>query len=311
MKMKFLSFVLVTLTSLLFLSCKKNDSNQPPVANAGEGQAIQLPKDTVKLTGFGTDVDGSVVGYFWSQIDGPQQAEIGTPNQASTNVDNLSEGKFIFRLTVTDNNGATGSDTVSIIVKPLLIETLIFQPNYNPKEVAVAGNNNGYEASNPNWTEVLAQAWTKDGEPFLVRNALAFDLSSIPANAIIESAILSLFSIPNPQNGDLVHPNYGLDNSLVIQRITTPWEASSVTWAGQPSSTTENQTVISSTNLSFLDLTDIDVTHLVTKMINPNQNYGFLIRLQAEQVYSSRIFCSSRYSDSTKHPKLIVTYKKQ
>jgi hypothetical protein len=309
-KMRLLWLVSFTITFLSFVSCKKHEDNKPPLANAGETYSIQLPKDTVRLTGFGTDVDGSVVGYSWSQTDGPQLAAITTPNQASTFVGNLREGKFVFRLTVTDNNGATGSGTVSVIVMPSLIDTLTLQPNTNPNEVAIAGNDYGYEATNPQWTEVLAQAWTKGGEPLMTRNALAFDLSGIPANATIERAELSLYSSPYPQNGDLVHANFGPDNTLLIQRITTPWNAGSARWTNQPSSTTEDQYIAPLTTSSFLDLTDIDVTAMVAKMISSNQNYGFLIKLQTEHTYNSRIFCSSRYSDVTRHPKLIVVYKK-
>jgi hypothetical protein len=49
------------------------------------------------------------------------------------------------------------------------------------------------------------------------------------------------------------------------------------------------------------------VTQLVRNMI-ASGNYGFMIRLQDEVIYNSRIFCSSSYSDSTKRPVLVINY---
>jgi hypothetical protein len=39
-----------------------------------------------------------------------------------------------------------------------------------------------------------------------------------------------------------------------------------------------------------------------------NGNYGFDMRLNTEQIYNSRIFCSSLYTDTTPRPYMTVTY---
>lgn len=98
-------------------------SNQPPVANAGVDQSIQLPTNTVTLSGSGTDPDGSIAAYEWVKVSGPA-ATIFSPTSASTTVNNLVEGTYIFQLTVTDNNGATGADQVTIIVTPAAAGTI-------------------------------------------------------------------------------------------------------------------------------------------------------------------------------------------
>ena len=102
--------------------------NQPPVANAGPDQNITLPINTVTLSGSGTDPDGSIASYQWTKIAGPS-CTIVSPSQAQTNVNNLLQGVYQFQLTVTDNLGATGRDTVVITVNTL--------PNQQP--VADAG----------------------------------------------------------------------------------------------------------------------------------------------------------------------------
>lgn len=90
--------------------------NQPPVANAGSNQTITLPTNSVSLSGSGTDSDGSIANYNWSKIAGPAQFNIASPSQASTTVSNLVLGIYSFELTVTDNNNATGKDTVTVTV---------------------------------------------------------------------------------------------------------------------------------------------------------------------------------------------------
>jgi len=56
----------------------------------------------------------------------------------------------------------------------------------------------------------------------------------------------------------------------------------------------------------------IDVTNMVTSMVTTNANYGFLVRLVNETAFNSRIYVSIYNTNyPTKHPKLVVTYKKQ
>jgi hypothetical protein len=94
---------------------------------------------------------------------------------------------------------------------------------------------------------------------------------------------------------------------MYLQRITGNWSSSS-TWQTQPSVDVASQIPIPHTSLSFLDLTDIDVTTMVGAMRATN-NYGFMIRLQNEAIYNGRNFSSSRYPDATKRPKLVITYQ--
>jgi hypothetical protein len=91
-----------------------------PTANAGADSTIQLPKNTVTLIGSGTDPDGTVVSYTWTKFSGPS-ASIVSPTQTTTRVENLVAGVYVFRLTVTDNNGSTGTDDVVITVLPEVV----------------------------------------------------------------------------------------------------------------------------------------------------------------------------------------------
>ena len=88
----------------------------PPVANAGQAQTITLPTNTVTLSGSGTDADGTVVSYNWTEISGPATFTIVNGSSASTSVTGLVAGIYQFQLLVTDNSGATGTDIVQVTV---------------------------------------------------------------------------------------------------------------------------------------------------------------------------------------------------
>lgn len=89
--------------------------NNPPTVNAGNPQTIQLPADSVNLQGFPTDSDGSIVLVAWAKVSGGS-ATIASPNTTGTKVRGLSAGVYIFSLTATDDDGATGSATVQVTV---------------------------------------------------------------------------------------------------------------------------------------------------------------------------------------------------
>ena len=91
-------------------------SNQTPAANAGIDQTITLPLNVVSLIGSGSDSDGSIISYNWVKVSGPAAGTLSNANTAATTVTGLVQGIYIFRLTVTDNGGATASDDVQITV---------------------------------------------------------------------------------------------------------------------------------------------------------------------------------------------------
>ncbi len=93
-------------------------ANKPPTANAGQDQSITLPANSVTVSGSGADADGTIVNYTWSQISGPSYFNIVNASLATTNITGLTQGIYKFELKVTDNNGASGNDTITVIVNP-------------------------------------------------------------------------------------------------------------------------------------------------------------------------------------------------
>jgi hypothetical protein len=87
--------------------------NKPPSCYAGADQTLQL---ITELSGIGSDSDGAIVAYKWEQISGPKAVVIN-PDFAKTQAALNGQGEYVFRLTVTDNKGASASDEVKITVK--------------------------------------------------------------------------------------------------------------------------------------------------------------------------------------------------
>jgi len=304
------SFRLLSLLLFLFLvGCDRDQDillNVAPTADAGTPKAITLPTNTVTLTGTGTDSDGTIVAYVWSQVSGPASTVIVNPGSPSTAVNGFIQGTYVFQLGVTDDDGATGFDTVSVSVAQAPQQTITLQPTNNPFERHLLGNATLDQSTHA--TELTAATWTMGGQTVYVRGAFGFDLSTIPSNSTIISARLTLYSNPTPSTGSLTVPNEGPANAMLIRRITNNWVPSSTYWLNQPPTTATDQVLIPHTSLPSLDLVDVDVKNMVATMVSSG-NYGFMIQLQNEVIYNMRNFCSSTHAQTAKHPKLVVVYR--
>jgi serine protease len=93
--------------------------NQPPVAVISAPASVASGANVI-LDGSGSsDSDGSIASYRWQQTEGPEVALAGsTSAQASfTAPSPNADTALAFSLTVTDNGGAEGSSSASIIVE--------------------------------------------------------------------------------------------------------------------------------------------------------------------------------------------------
>ena len=95
--------------------------NASPVSDAGTDQTTDEQK-SLQLTGSGTDTDGTIVSYQWSQVSGTPVTLLNA-NTASINfttpvvlVGSSNPGLLTFRLIVTDNEGGTASDDIIVSV---------------------------------------------------------------------------------------------------------------------------------------------------------------------------------------------------
>ncbi len=95
--------------------------NATPTAEAGGFQHVNSLA-TVLLPGAGADSDGTVT-FQWAQVEGPhvELSAATTPTLTFVAPTVTDEAFFIFELTVTDNEGATATDRVTIRVTPIIL----------------------------------------------------------------------------------------------------------------------------------------------------------------------------------------------
>jgi chitinase len=97
--------------------CTSGGPNQLPTANAGADRSV-AEGAAASLSGSGADTDGTIASYLWAQTAGPAVTLNGanTANASFTAPQVTANTALTFRLTVTDNQGGTGSDDVTITV---------------------------------------------------------------------------------------------------------------------------------------------------------------------------------------------------
>ncbi len=89
--------------------------NIPPRANAGPDMRVPANASSFVVKGSGTDADGRIVSYKWTQYSGPR-ATLSNANTPNVTVTGLQQGLYYLRLTVEDDKGATHHDNVLVVV---------------------------------------------------------------------------------------------------------------------------------------------------------------------------------------------------
>jgi ribosomal protein L14 len=230
-------------------------ANQPPVANAGSDQTITLPANSASLDGTkSTDPDGTIASYNWVEVSGPTTATIGNSTTATPTVSGLQAGAYTFKLTVTDNSGATATDQVIITVNA----AAVVQTN---KLIANAGNDTTIGL--PSTATVLnASASTDVGGTI---TGYEWVQVSGPAFATIASASSSITNVSDLLTGQYVFlvtvtDNNGLTSTdsvkvTVVNNLRS--SAQSMLLYPNPAQSTINLRLISdstgSTKLSIID----------------------------------------------------------
>lgn len=95
------------------LALKKNVSmNYKPLLNLGPDRTFLIPKHPLRFHSFAYDPNGTITKYVWQKISGP--AVSFTNGKSFTQMKPTVAGTYVFRLTVTDNEGNTKNDDIQI-----------------------------------------------------------------------------------------------------------------------------------------------------------------------------------------------------
>jgi hypothetical protein len=169
---------------MVFISCKKEFSyeggkkaNKPPIAKAGRDTVIILPVDSVLLDGSASyDPDGTITKYQWKEISGPASFAFVSALAKKTIIKNLNIGNYQFELTVTDDGGLRGKDTVRITVDSVAILNHAPVANAGPDQTITLPTNSVTVDGSASFdldNNIVTYSWTKISGPssFNISNA--------------------------------------------------------------------------------------------------------------------------------------------
>lgn len=163
-----------------------------------------------------------------------------------------------------------------------------------------------------NAADIPTMAWTfyaLGEDEGLTRSLLQFDLSSIPHNAEIRYAKLSLYNNPYSNNSQGEHSSRSGSNEVDIHQVLEEWAEHSVTWNNQPSIHSAPILTLAQSTDAHQDYEDINLTSTVKYWFdNPDKNHGIMMKMQTEQHYRCVILASSDNSVAELRPKLTINY---
>jgi hypothetical protein len=181
--------------------------------------------------------------------------------------------------------------------------TVNIRPNANLGKDALI-NSQTPTTNEGNSLDLACWSWTNNGSTN-ARSLMQFDLTSIPTNAVIQSATLNLYC----NTTSAITQLHSGSNASFLRRIITSWQENTVTWNTQPSTTTVDQVTLGASTSNNQNYLNIDLKSMVSAWVaDANGNYGLMLQLQNESIYRSVILASSDHGDSTKRPLLTVTY---
>jgi len=112
--------VLLAALALLWSGCSDDSplfpANAPPTADAGSDRLVEAGEPSHLDGSKSTDEDGVDLDYAWSLVSGPAWVAVHDADGPQAEVTPVVPGEYVFRLTVSDAEGASGRDEVHVLV---------------------------------------------------------------------------------------------------------------------------------------------------------------------------------------------------
>jgi hypothetical protein len=173
------------------------------------------------------------------------------------------------------------------------LTTVVFQPGSAGVDALTSST-----ATAVNYS--LSTTLEASGNPSAIkkRAQILFDLSTLPPQALVYSAKLSLYGVAHS----------GTANACYLAKNTSSWTESSVTWATMPSTTSTGQLSLTQSTAAAQVYT-LDVKAFVQDMISiPAANFGWTLVKQNELTLGALVFASSDNANQQIRPKLEISY---
>jgi hypothetical protein len=155
----------------------------------------------------------------------------------------------------------------------------------------------------PNGSGAFLKAGTEsDGSKS--RSYLKFNAAPFVGQQI-SNVTLSLFNIDGPSCGSTV------GDGIQVRRVTSWWDPATVSWAQQPTNTTENAVINRNSVGGSCDPAPMswDITPIARQWAEDVGNYGLVLMSPTERASANyRVFPSSENADFDDPPKLTATF---
>ena len=132
------------------------------------------------------------------------------------------------------------------------------------------------------------------------RAYLQFDLSTLPADAVIVNADLKLYQFNNSETDDFM---------IALHRVTESWDETTITYNNQPAYSLSPESTIAITAGAFTWLS-WDITTLLQGWLDASiGNYGIVLKETNESLLNvSGCYSAEVIPEPTLRPKIEITY---
>ena len=194
-------------------------ANLPPAANAGSDQLV-LVGATVNLSGSGTDADGTITTWAWTQASGTAVTLSATNNATPNFTAPAAAAALVFELSVTDNSGATRTDTVTVNVNAPPVA------NAGTDQTVNAGANVTLQGSATDANGTIAgYAWTQTAGPAVTMTGASTATLAFTAPATAAALSFQLTVTDNQQathTDSIVVTVNSLSAPVIVRQPTSP-----------------------------------------------------------------------------------------
>ncbi|MBN1781765.1 DNRLRE domain-containing protein [bacterium] len=279
--------------------------------DAGQDASVMIGTP-LQLNGTVTPEDASVV---WEKVSGPGEAVFTDAASTGTSVTFDQIGFYVLSLNA---NYADQSETDEVLVEVTsAVITATMHLNPVADTYLEMDNQNDWMLDSKCWNHSILCVGNKDvsGRKYIRRTILKFDLSGLPADAVIQSAALKLCSTNIT--------DVSVSSAANVYKVLVPWietetcwrrsASSGLLWNGcSPNNVYASSSSSASTMLNMaLGWYTWDITALAADWAAaPENNHGLLIKLPNDDFTTTKrmyVF-ASMLASADKYPELEVVY---